>query len=232
MAHEIALLVMTDGRLGELDRTMRSASQMLRGNITEVYLHDDTGEDSLRLQLQAGYPTHAHIGRGPRRGFGGALAHAWRVVSARSAAEFVFHLEADFTFNRGVDLDEMARVLAENHQLAQMALRRQAWAPQEVAAGGVVEMHPEAYIQCWDGSQRWLEHELVYTTNPHLVRMGLVRRGWPDVPQSEVAYTQYLLREGPPWRMRGERLKFGYWGERTDAPWVHHIGDERVGHGY
>lgn len=232
MAHEIALLVMTDGRRDELRRTMHSASTMLRGHIGSTWIHDDTGDDSYRLQLQVDYPTAGHLGSGERRGFGGALAFAWHEIAVFSSADFVFHLEADFTFNRVVDLDAMARVLSENVQLAQMALRRQAWAPAEIEAGGVVEMHPHAYMACWDLTDRWLEHELFYTTNPHLVRMDLVRRGWPVVPRSEAAYTDYLLREGLPWEMHGDRLKFGYWGERHDKPWVHHIGNERAGHGY
>lgn len=228
----IALLVMTDGRLDCLDQTIRSAREQLRGDITECWMHDDTGEQLHRDRLAALYPDFTQIGTGPRRGFGGAIAHAWQHLKDNSQAEWVFHLEGDFTVNSPIDLTEIARAMKRNPQLVQMALRRQAWSDAERTAGGVIEQHPDAYTDCTDqyGSQ-WLEHRLFYTTNPSLYRHGLCDLGWPDIPQSEGQFTHYLLREGDGYVL-GSEVRFGYWGARQDQPLVEHIGDTRVGRGY
>lgn len=229
----IALLVITDGRSACLAQTIESAKKRLRGPITEFVMYDDTGDSQHRRMLARTYPEFAHINAGPRQGFGGAIAHAWQYLADWSEADYVFHLEGDFTFNREVDLLALAATLEAHPELAHMALRRQAWAPVEIAAGGVVEMHPDAYTDVFvDVHQRaWLEHRLFWTTNPSLIHMDLIRRGWPDVPQSERQFTEYLLREGSPW-VPGDEVRFGYWGRREDGPWVHHIGDERAGRGY
>jgi hypothetical protein len=204
----------------------------LRGPITEMFMYDDTGDARYREALLNVYPEFTHINAGPRQGFGGAVANAWSQVYQLSDAGHVFHLEGDFRFDRDVDLDAIRQTLDDQPHLAHMALRRQAWAPAEVAAGGVVEMHPEAYADSADDAgNRWLEHELFFTTNPSLIRMNLIRRGWPDVPQSERRFTEYLLREGTP-EVPGGQVRFGYWGSRDDGPWIHHIGTERIGKGY
>jgi hypothetical protein len=196
-------------------------------------MYDDTGDTQYREALAQTYPEFTHINAGPRQGFGGAIANAWSQVYRFSHADHVFHLEGDFTFNRDVDLGAMRQTLVDHPDLAHMALRRQAWAPEEIAAGGVVEMHPDAYTDVFVDvlDRSWLEHRLFFTTNPSLIRMSLIRRGWPDVPQSERRFTEYLLREGTP-EVPGEQVRFGYWGSRTDEPWVHHIGTERIGKGY
>ena len=227
----IALLVITDGRLDYLRRTIDSAQRHLRGPISEMWMYDDSGDPAHRAVLRQEFPDFIHFDHGPRQGFAGAVNHAWKIVSWMTEADHLFHLEGDFTFNRDIDLVAMREVLWDNPRLAQMALRRQAWGAVEAAAGGVVEMHPEQYTDMSDGQRNWLEHRLFYTTNPSLVSMQLVQCGWPIMPKSEAAFTAHLLNRGTP-QVSGDQVRFGYWGRRTDAPWVHHIGDERHGSGY
>ncbi len=227
----VAVLVMTDGRDSYLDRSVQSIEKKLRGPIQGLYMHDDTGDDAYRARLAEAYPDYVQIGEGPRRGFGGAISWAWQWLASNGSASFVWHAEADFVYNHDVDLNAMIRVLNGQPHLAQMALRRQAWAPAEIAAGGVVEQHPEAYTDCADGESAWLSSRIFYTTNPSLIRRSLVGRGWPDVPHSESAFTQHLLRVGTP-EATPEQVRFGYWGARDSGTWVQHIGDERAGHGY
>lgn len=229
----IALLVITDGRSENLARTVKSAMKNLRGPITEMWMYDDTGDAQYRRALAEVYPEFRHMNAGPRQGFAGAIHFAWNALANLSEADYVFHLEGDFTFNREVDLTAMRQTLEDHPELVHMALRRQAWAPAEIEAGGVVELHPDAYTDVFVDvlGRAWLEHRLFYTTNPSLIHMDLIRRGWPTVPQSERRFTEYLLREGSPWAL-GDEIRFGYWGRRDDEPWVHHIGTERVGHGY
>lgn len=231
MEMNIAVLVMTDGRDEYLDQTVRSAMGNLTGPIVEWWMHDDTGSDEYRAGLRRRYPTFLHAGEGPRRGFGGAIRHAWSLVAATSTARFVFHLEADFLFRRPVDLAVLAAVLDARAYLVQMALIRQACNADERDAGGLIERYPQAYTARRDDPHRWLEHRLFYTTNPSLIRRSLVDRGWPEGEHSEGRMGIDLCTNGSP-EASGDQVRFGYWGDRVDGPWVDHIGTVRAGTGY
>lgn len=217
----IALLVMTDGR-DTIHDAIASADTALVGHITHRVIHDDSGDPTHRNGLADRYPEWTVIG-GDRAGFGGAIQRAWRHVRGLPV-RFVFHLEDDFTFNAPVDTPSMRRVLDRNPQLVQLALRRQPWNPDELAAGGIVEQHPDDYTDCSDGLSHWLEHRRFFTTNPSVYRSTLMARGWPEGERSEGVFGLQLC-ESP-------GIRFGFWGERTDPPAVHHIGDHRVGVGY
>lgn len=220
----ITLLVMTDGRRDCLDRTLASAADRLLGQITRRVIHDDSGDPAHLDWLRRTYPAFEVITHpAGRRGFAGAIQRAWAFL-LRDEAPFVFHLEDDFVFERTVDLQEMAVLLAERPHLAQIALRRQPWNEAEIAAGGVVETDPDAYVDCTNGVVDWLEHRKFFTTNPSLYRRDLMKRGWPSGAQSEGIFSLDLFDD--------PAVRCAYWGRRTDAPWVTHIGHERTGTGY
>lgn len=234
----IALLVMTDGRKDCIARTIPSAFEHLDGPITELIVHDDSGDPEYRQWLrgwleQWGGDVELQIKTTTgRRGFGAAVRSAWAYTAARSSARYVFHLEDDFTFNRPVDLRAMMDVLDRNPYIAQLALRRQAWNPAEVEAGGVVEQHPDAYDDvCDDRGRCWLEHRLFFSTNPSLFRRSMLSCDWPAGEHSEGKFTHWLLSDGTP-EVAGPAVRFAYWGKRSDDPWVEHIGHERAGTGY
>lgn len=224
----ISLLVMTDGRRDCIAATIPSALANLSGPITHRIIHDDSGDPEYRGWLADTFPTFEIIG-GDRAGFGGAIRRAWARLVTRAmvprAERFVFHVEDDFTFNRPVDLTELAEVLDHQADLVQLALRRQPWNPQERAAGGVVEQHPDDYLERTDGAHRWLEHRRFFTTNPSLYRHELCHHTWPAGANSEGHFTHQLLVARPQYR-------FGFWGARDSGEWVTHIGNERVGAGY
>lgn len=158
-------------------------------------------------------------------GFGGAIRHGWCRVLAETDADFIFHVEADFTFNRYVPIADMAAVLKAHPYLVQLALRRQPWNDQEKDAGGIVEMHPEDYTEVDLNGWRWLEHTRNFTTNPSLYPRAICEYGWPDGPESEGRFG-IALRERHP------ELRFGYWGSRDSGEACEHIGIERKGMGY
>lgn len=215
----VALLVMTDGRTEYIHQTIESANQMLKGPIIERWMHDDSGDEGHRQWLRTNFPAFSLIGEGPRKGFGGAYAFAWRVLAARSSASFVFGLEDDFVFNREIPLEKMAKVLDENPHLYQMALRRQAWSSEEILAGGVIEKNPDAYLQ----QEGWISHKLFFTTNPNLYRKSLIEtRQYATVKDAEGHFTHSILNSDPD-------AQFGYWGQKTDLPWVTHTGVRRKG---
>jgi hypothetical protein len=232
VAVSIAVLVITDGRDEYLHRTVESARGHLAGPITEWWMYDDTGDDIYRDVLARHYPTFRHVNAGPRQGFGGAIRAAWDTLDARSSARYVLHLEQDFTFRQPVDLAVMAEVLDAQPHIVQMALRRQAWNEAERAAGGVVELNPDAFHERRDDQGRaWLEHRLWWTTNPSLYRRSLCATGWPPVRYSEGVFGLRLLDQGSP-EAGPDEIRFGYWGDRASGEWVEHIGHSRAGEGY
>lgn len=217
------LLVLTDGRTDYLAATIDSAREHLAGDVTYKVIHDDTGNETHRDRLREMFSDFEVIGRPTRQGFGGAIRSAWAHLSQRPE-RFVFHLEDDFTFSEPFVAADVCRVLDRNPHLMQMALRRQPWNDDERAAGGIVEQHPDEFLECSDGVSHWLEHRRFFTTNPCVYRSSLMSRGWPDGANSEGVFG-VALRADPD-------VRFGYWGRRSDPPKVHHIGDERVGTGY
>lgn len=220
----IALLVMTDGRRDCIAQTIPSALYALHGPITRQIIHDDSGDPEYRAWLHEQFPGFEIIG-GKRSGFAGAYARAWQHLAAAVPEPWVFSTEDDFMFNRPVDLIDFINVLNQNPRLAQLALRRQAWGPEEEAVGGVVEKNPGAYVEMVDHAhRRWLEHRLFWTTNPSLHRTLTCALGWPRKPQSEGLFTHRLLEDPD--------LRFGYWGARDSSTWVTHIGHQRAGSGY
>lgn len=227
----VALLVMADGREEYLADTMTSARANLTGPITERWLYDETGDEAYRARLAELYPEFTRIGTGPRRGFAGAIEDAWRILLDRSTATWVFHLEQDFTFNRPLNLAPVISVLEQRPHLVQMALRRQPWNDAERAAGGIVEQHPDWYSDCRADGLAWLEQRAFFTTNPSLYRRTLCTTGFHEPPHAEGMFTHRLLREGSP-EVRGDAVRFGYWGSRFQVPWVEHIGHVRAGTSY
>jgi len=221
----IALLVITDGRTDCIEKTVESAFRNLDGHIGETWMYDDSGDEEHRAWLKTSFPEFNLIYHPEgRQGFGGAIRAAWSALRDKSSARYIFHLEDDFTFNRQVPLDDMIEILDEEDRVAQVALRRQAWNDDERRAGGVIEIQPDAYTQHLGHDVSWLEHDLFWTTNPSLYRRQLIlERDWPEGLRSEGVFS---------FQLRDDGHRFAYLGERTDQPWVHHIGNERAGTGY
>lgn len=219
----VALLVMTDGRKHIVD-AVRSLDTMLRGPVTRRLIHDDSGDTRHRAWLRRTFPDWEILGEGDRLGFAGAYARAWNYLAHQVDEPLVFSTEDDFLLGREVFLPLMGRVLAKRPMLLQLALRRQAWNQTERAAGGIVEMDPASYVDCFDGISDWLEHRNWWTTNPSLHPRDVCEVGWPVVGESEGHLSRVLAAEPD--------VRFGYWGARDSGEWVEHIGRQRVGTGY
>lgn len=212
----IALLVMTDGRRDYMHRTIASASCRLDGPIGPCVMYDDSGSEENHQWLRESFPVFELVYKDTRQGFGGAIQSAWDHLKNYDF-DYVFHLEDDFIFNREIPLDDMAQVLQDNPHVYQMALRRQAWSSEEIRAGGVIERWPNDFHQ-QDG---WISHRMFFTTNPSLYRRSLIEtRSYPNVKDSEGHFSQSIMTSDPD-------AQFGYWGLKTDAPWVEHIGIQR-----
>lgn len=158
-----------------------------------------------------------------RLGFAGAIQHGWD-QALDAGADWIFHLEADFTFNQDVPLAQMIEVLDAHPELAQIVLKRQAWNEQERAAGGIVEQHPDDYEELDVGPGLITTHRRFFSTNPCVYSARIARIGWPQVPRSEGMFTHLLLKD--------PHLRFAFLGGKFDPPLVEHIGDARAGNGY
>lgn len=142
-------------------------------------------------------------------------------VAVATGHPWIFWLEDDFVFNRPVQVDGMKAVLRHHPHVAQMALTRQAWFPEELRAGSLFAMDPGGFVQR-DG---WVEHRQWWTTNPMLTRRDtLIQHPWPRRINCELEMTRLLLSQPD--------ISFGYWGSLDDEPHVTHIGYQKGGTGY
>lgn len=223
----VAVLVMTDGRVEYLRETLASLHDQLRGPVTRWIVHDDTGDDAYHQLLRRHLPAAWELVTTSQRcGFGGAYRHAYDWLLAHTDEPYVFSTEDDFVVTRPVNLTAMQHVLDYHRNLAQMALRRQPWNDAEKAAGGIVEQHPNQYVDCGDDNgNQWLQHRQFWTTNPSLIpRRILTQHPWPTVPHSEGVFSADVFTD----RYRC----CAFWGSRESGEWVRHIGAERRGRGY
>lgn len=209
----IALLILGDGR----DALRTATLESLKAAVDPFHFATVVSVDDRRHDL----------------GFCGAIQHGWerlRIdIGPAHAFDYVLHVEEDWRFDRPIDLAAMAHLLDHSVSIAQVALRRNAVAPSEIKAGGLVELWPDEYLdKCLDGDERaleypWLDHGLYFTTNPSLYRASLLDRAWPNGPGCEEAFSRALIADG---------FRFAMWGSRRGGPWITHTGKTRTGTGY
>lgn len=215
------LLIMTDGRRECLIPTLASLHLNLTGNIHRTLIHDDSGSATYAAWLRKEWPWADVFSTGQRSGFAGAIQSAWEQVDG----DWIVHWEDDFVLKEKVNVASFVAVMRDNPDVVQMALKRQPWNEAEKAAGGFIEMSPYDYIEKTDGKHTWTEHRKFFTTNPSVYRGSLIKRGWPNVPESEGVFGASLFRDEP-------NARAAYWGGKFEAPKVEHIGIERAGNGY
>lgn len=217
MADKIALLIITDGRKYCLTQTVDSIFQNTDIIFDQIVMINDCQKKQFRDFIDIKYPEFEIIHNDPKRGFGGAIQVGWAAINPEM--DFVFHLEEDFVCNRHVPIRDMAEVLKENPHLVQLVLKRQPCYTHEHEAGGLVELYPDSYEEVSSEHGYWTEHRRFYSTNPSLVRQSLVAQGWPDVPISELRFTERMLDDPD--------NRFAFWGKKFENPWVDHIGIHR-----
>lgn len=222
-ADSIDVIVLTAGRRGYLERTIASFEANVTGHIAHKTMQDDSGDVEFGKWLVEAYPDWEIVTTPGKIGFTEAIRNLWSYELSRNGtgSPYIFHLEEDFVFNQPVDLGDLIRVLDHDPKLAQVALLRGPWAPDEKRAGGIIQQHPQSYQHLDANGLKYLRHRRYFTTNPCVYKRDIMERGWPSQANSEVVFTKQL-------RVKG-RL-FAYYGD--GEPWITHIGDERVGIGY
>ena len=215
----VLLLFVTNGRRDCLATSVPSALERVAGDIVRTVIVDDSGDPDYQAWVRWRFPDiDLHCTRGAT-GFDGAYRTVWNLVGWYGLP-WAYIVEDDFTHQRDVDLGAMQRVMRSDPGLCQMALRRQPWFTAEIEAGGIIEQNPDAYTDL----PTHMEHRQFVTTNPALwSRDFIARHPWPKGPHSEARFADGVFRDPD--------ARSGYWGARTDDPWVIHDG-ERSGRRY
>ena len=215
----VLLVYVTNGRAECLSRAVTSFTERVDGPVMRRVIVDDSGDPDYQAWIRYTFPDHELMCTKGRTGFDGAYRKVWGLV-VWYGLPWAFVIEDDFTAERTIDLRAMQATMLADPNLVQMALRRQAWFPGEIKAGGVIELNPDGYTD----TVTHLEHREFVTTNPALwSRDFVVHNPWPTGPHSESRFAQQAFKDPD--------ARAGYWGQRTDAPWVIHDG-ERQGTGY
>lgn len=207
-----ALVVVTDGRMDYLARTMESATQNLRWPFTDRLILNDSGSRIYGRHLAEQYPDFRVISHEPRAGLAKAVQRAWENVDA----DFIFHLEEDFTLDEPVNVAGMMQVLRDRPRMAQIVLKRQPWSAEEIRAGGIIELHPEDYKDVEVHGIPLAIHKRIFSLNPCLIPADVKEIGWPLGNEAE--FTEQLIRMG---------YFFAFYGHKKDTPRVTHIGIDR-----
>lgn len=203
----VALVMTTSGRWDYLRQTLTSAFTQLDYPFAHLRIVDDSG-GSQNVQWPPGWEIIQHPSR---LGLAAAVQSAWSNLPPE--IDLVFHLEDDWVFRERIDIDAMAMALTANPQLAQIVLKRQPGNPEEARAGGIIECHPDDYVD----HEGFVEHRRIFSLNPCLIPRHIIDRGWPS-HGSEGDFTRGLVEQG---------YSFAFWGKRFDQPKIWHIGDQR-----
>lgn len=203
----IALVVVGDGRYGYLERALESLrAHVPSGTFSYWRVVDDSG-GPWPVAFEGDWDVIRHPSR---RGLAAAVQSAW--AGLPGGIDWVLHWEEDFLLTGPVEFDQMVKTLEANPHLAQLVLKRQPGSPAEAAAGGIIEQHPDDYVD----RAGWVEHQRIFSLNPCLIPRAVVDLGWPVT--NEAGFTDQLVEAG--W-------SFGFWGARDDPPRCWHIGDQR-----
>ena len=215
----VAVVVVGDGRPQYLSQAVASLEQHFPESLLEaMILINDAADENYSDHLRQEYPQFdRQIHHETRRGLAGAVRSAWE-TALEYPIDYVFHAEEDFTYTTDIPVGQMAYLLQEYSNLAQVVLMRNP-VPHEKAAGGVIQASLSDHIERHDGNLLWVEHTKLFSFNPCLIPTRVIESAVELAPNFlEHDVTDLLLDLG---------YKFSYWGGMTSEPLCHHIGDQR-----
>ena len=220
----VAMFVVTDGRLEYLKKTLESFHENCDYDFMDKFIVNDSIDEKFieDVSLLADKYKFYLINHKVKKGFAGVYDTAWSHIE--HYIDYVFNLEDDFIFNEKVDIDKMIDILEHNRNLVQVSLKRQAWGDAEIQAGGFVEQFPDLYEDKEHNGLKWCEHRAFYTTNPSLTPRFVFAKGWVICEKSEQVISNRLF-ENP-------NFKSAMLGHKFDAPKVLHLGVVRNGINY
>lgn len=239
---KILLGVIGNGRRELLEQTVASAASRLKGEFFEKVMINDAPSPEYNKYLIDKYGDEfTVINHDQNMGLSGSVQSLWMLAQMKQA-DYIFHLEEDFTFNKNIYVDDLIQILSNDIHIAQIALKRQPCNPAEIEVGGFMEQNPSSYIKhtIWripvyrlnPNRSKWicgrvakiineidyLNHRNFFTLNPCLYPISTTRIGW-EKGWGEKEFGERLFSN--------ELIKCSYLGKIEDAPLVEHIGNYR-----
>lgn len=218
----VILGVIGNGRKELLDRTIQSAKENLNYPFIKKIMINDTGDAQYAIQLEQEYGDEWHIiSHQQNQGLSGSVRSLWAAALLLDA-DYVFHLEEDFTFNEPIyheDFKDMMDLLNHpSYKIAQMALKRQPCNSEEAHAGGFMQLNYQCYTEFHEMGMAWVLHRLFFTLNPSLYPRWVIELGW-EQGWGEKEFGERLFAD--------PSISCGYVGRINNPPLVTHIGNYR-----
>lgn len=235
----VLLAVIGNGRSELLSQTLKSLEDQVQFDWMDQLMINDTGNEDYTAQLDEAYGIDWHIiSHTKNRGLSGSVRSVWQYARI-IGADYVFHVEEDFTFNEKINIQHMIDVMEHEPNMLQLALKRQPCNAEEAAAGGFMEMDPRAYEQVeyrertpvyTMGSpnprsfgrpplHQFVKHRKFFTLNPSLYPLETTDYSW-ELGWGEKEFGEVVF---------GDQNNFSaYLGHITDPPKVTHIGGYRA----
>lgn len=213
--NKVCIIFFTDGRDEYTEKMLKSFHEnvIFPFESHKILMVDNPGQDIEYIHnIQAEYNIDQVFFSRERLGIFGSVQKAWSMIP--EDCNYVWHQENDFLFNEKVDIPSFVRAL-DNKLVHQVALLRQAWYDNEVAAGGIFQANPKAYRRANIGGVPLVVHREYFTHNPCLYRKNVVKH---FDNYNEYSMMRHLPSGG--WS--------AFYGTLTDAPRITHIGVQKV----
>lgn len=214
----VAFVCRTDGRREHIEQTVQSVMDHVKTKFTYGVIVDDSGDDSYCAWLRETFPFLEILHHTERRGLGGCFKSALEVVAGTDATH-LFAVEDDTPILADISLAAMADVLDANGKLSQLMLMRPPFNVEEIAAGGVYQLTPDAFTERTDGTHHWVTHEKWFGYQPFLCKRSIV--------DFMLAHPSDYLELGVTTPLKDAGYNFGYWGGLNDEPLCNHVGVTR-----
>ena len=205
----IALVIVGNGRLDYLERTMQSVWKA-QCSWPQIMV-DDSGDPDVTMHLHEEYPNCFHVTHTENRGMAAAVQSGWG-MALYLGADHIIHLEDDMELQAAPPIAAAIDALDANSHVAQMLFQRQPLTPAEHASGSVL-----GAMEVVADHGDWSEQTSIFSLNPCVIPRRVLELGWPSGPLgvgNETGMTNKL-------RARG--YTFGVW----HGQYVEHIGETR-----
>lgn len=220
---KVILGVIGNGRYEMLKQTTESLREKVKYPFFKKIMINDTGDMDYAHKLDDEFSEeYLVISHPENQGLSGSVRTLWEAAQMLDA-DYIFHVEEDFTFNAEVDIDRMISILKMAPHIWQVALKRQPVNQEEADAGGFMQLDPSAYTQYYsnqDPSLVWLEHRKFFTLNPCVYSIDITRPSWPKGGGEKEFGERVFERDDS---------TCAYLGTINDPPMVTHIGNYRGG---
>lgn len=217
----VCWLLITDGRLGVLEKTLDSWKEKLCARISHIMIVDDSGEKSYneRMSKLHSHEVDAIYHHTKRLGYSATIQDSWSKIPAD--CHYILHLEDDFLLNRELDLSQMIDVLKHDKKVAQIGMLRQPWSAAEINVGGFLKLYPADYhnaVYCIGARHYYpvIINSHNWSFNPCIYPREITELGFPSGSyEAECKFTEKLK----------DRICL-IWGPLNQEPLVHHFGQQ------